>query len=301
MRRGAALLLQRFGAPEGPSLLGRARCGAPAACAGAAAALPLVSSSLRPFSPQPNPNPDPNHRPRLFSAAAAAASPSPKPSAAAAAAVAQPSSPPSAPAPGGPLSGSAAAAAPAATAKPAPTSAAQAAVDEEAVRLEGRALFESCWRRFIESHASHLRVPREVVWLNGAPGAGKSANIPHLLSTRGLSRHVSMSTLLEHCDEARRRMDHGELLPDALVVDRLLEAILIDQPGEADDAGFVVDGFPRTPLQCEFLKLLYEKLCDLHDAYGDSPRAVQFPRPSFKVRDLLEHIRQRLSPFFGGV
>jgi hypothetical protein len=39
-------------------------------------------------------------------------------------------------------------------------------------------------------------------------------------------------------------------------------------------------------LQCEFLKLLYEKLCDLHDAYGDSPRAVQFPRPSFKVREI---------------
>lgn len=159
-------------------------------------------------------------------------------------------------------------------------------MDEEAVRLEGRALFESCWRRFVEQHAAGLRVPREVVWLNGAPGAGKSANIPHLLSTRGLSRHVSMSTLLEHCDEARRRMDHGELLPDALVVDRLLEAILVDQPGDADDSGFVVDGFPRTPLQCEFLKLLYEKLCDLHDAYGDSPRAVQFPRPSFKVREL---------------
>ena len=189
----------------------------------------------------------------------------------------------------GPLPGAAApAAAAAARAVPAPAVAPQGSVDgvalEEAVRLEGRALFESCWRRFVEGHASRLRVPREVVWLNGAPGAGKSANIPHLLTTRGLSRHVSMSALLERCGEARRHMDHGDMLPDALVVDRLLEAILIDQPGEADDAGFVVDGFPRTPLQCEFLKLLYEKLCDLHDAYGDSPRAVQFPRPSFKVR-----------------
>jgi len=270
LRRGASLLLQRCGAPAAEAWR-RASSGG-GACVVAAAALPAAATAL-----VAAPSPPPHHpHPRFFSA-----SPSPKPSAAASAAAAAAAASPAA----------AAAVAGAANGKPGAaggavdpaTAAAQAAVDEEAVRLEGRALFESCWRRFVEARASELRVPREVVWLNGAPGAGKSASIPHLLSTRGLTRHVSMSTLLEHDGEARRRMDHGELLSDALVVDRLLEAILVDQPGEADDAGFVVDGFPRTPLQCEFLKLLYEKLCDLHDAYGDSPRAVQFPRPSFKV------------------
>lgn len=41
-----------------------------------------------------------------------------------------------------------------------------------------------------------VHVPREVVWLNGAPGAGKGANTQHILKTRGLDHSVCLSTLL---------------------------------------------------------------------------------------------------------
>lgn len=44
-------------------------------------------------------------------------------------------------------------------------------------------------------------------------------------------------------------MDSGEMIPDALVGDLLLDALLLDEPGLQDDLGFVVDGFPRTALQ----------------------------------------------------
>jgi hypothetical protein len=49
--------------------------------------------------------------------------------------------------------------------------------------------------------------------------------------------------------DARRLIDAGEIVPDTLVADLLLEALLLDEPGLQDDLGFVVDGFPRTAVQ----------------------------------------------------
>eukprot|EP00877_Chromochloris_zofingiensis_P000326 jgi/Chrzof1/10294/Cz04g36080.t1 len=149
--------------------------------------------------------------------------------------------------------------------------------------MESLLIFDSCWRRFEDRNGQEFRVPREIVWLNGAPGAGKGVNTPHILKTRGLTKHFTISGLLESDQEAKRLMDSGEMIPDALVGDLLLDALLLDEPGLQDDLGFVVDGFPRTALQVDFLKLLYDKMLELHDANADSPRAINFPRPSFKV------------------
>ena len=37
-------------------------------------------------------------------------------------------------------------------------------------------------------------------------------------------------------------------------------------------------------LQVDFLKLLYDKLLELHLKHADTPEERHFPRPSFKVR-----------------
>lgn len=42
-------------------------------------------------------------------------------------------------------------------------------------------------------------------------------------------------------------MDRGELVPDSMVGDALLETIF--DPDDNDGAGLVMDGFPRTALQ----------------------------------------------------
>lgn len=65
------------------------------------------------------------------------------------------------------------------------------------------------------------------------------------------------------------------------VIDALLETIF---DPDADSAGLVIDGFPRTALQVELLKLLYDKLMSLHVQYADTADEWRFPRPSFKVR-----------------
>eukprot|EP00882_Tetradesmus_deserticola_P019249 GHRQ01020707.1.p1 GENE.GHRQ01020707.1~~GHRQ01020707.1.p1 ORF type:complete len:460 (+),score=213.56 GHRQ01020707.1:50-1381(+) len=149
--------------------------------------------------------------------------------------------------------------------------------------MESLVIFDSCWRRFEDRYGQDFRVPREVVWLNGAPGSGKGVNTGHILKTRGLTKHFTVSGLLESYPEARRLVDAGEMIPDQMVCDLLLEALLLDEPGLQDDLGFVVDGFPRTATQVDFLKLLYDKLLELHHRYADTPQGIAFPRPSFKV------------------
>ncbi|GBF96259.1 adenylate kinase [Raphidocelis subcapitata] len=158
-----------------------------------------------------------------------------------------------------------------------------AAAGPDGTKMESRLIFESSWRRFEEKWGSDFRVPREIVWLLGAPGAGKGVNTGHILKTRGLTKSFHVSGLLESYPESRRLIDSGEMVPDSLVCDLLLGALLLDSPGVQDDLGFVVDGFPRTAVQVDFVKLFFDKLQDLNHAHDRGPLAINFPRPSFKV------------------
>ncbi len=59
---------------------------------------------------------------------------------------------------------------------------------------------------------------------------------------------------------------------DAKVVELLLKAMLhCDQ-----NVGVLVDGFPRTEVQVECLKLLHEKLQDLRTQFFNTPFREQF-------------------------
>lgn len=90
----------------------------------------------------------------------------------------------------------------------------------------------------------------------GAPGAGKGTqadkicakyNIPHI-STGDIFR-ANIKNNTELGQKARSYMDKGELVPDELVVDLVVDRI------KADDCtnGYVLDGFPRTIPQAEAL------------------------------------------------
>ncbi|GIL75776.1 hypothetical protein Vretifemale_5490 [Volvox reticuliferus] len=127
-----------------------------------------------------------------------------------------------------------------------------------------------------------VNVPREVVWLNGAPGAGKGANTQHILKTRGLDHSVNLSSLLQTNESTRALMERGELIPDSMVGDVVLEALLV-QSCQIPECGVLVDGFPRTAMQVDFLKLLYDKLDELHGIFANTTHRSQFPRPLFKV------------------
>jgi len=99
--------------------------------------------------------------------------------------------------------------------------------------------------------------------LLGAPGAGKGT-IAKLLSQFDGSVPISTGDILraavkagtEVGKEAKAYMDAGDLVPDSLIM-KIMESRL----GEPDcEAGFILDGFPRTIAQAEELKKLLEKL-----------------------------------------
>src|SRR4029453_17665783 len=93
--------------------------------------------------------------------------------------------------------------------------------------------------------------------LVGPPGAGKGTQAGRIVDRFG-GVHVATGEILRSNAErgtdlgraAGRYMDRGELVPDDVMIDMVLERV-----GEADCAdGFVLDGFPRTVPQAEALE-----------------------------------------------
>ena len=151
---------------------------------------------------------------------------------------------------------------------------------KEQTSLKAQLIFDASWKAMEEKFGDKYVSPREIVWLNGAPGSGKGTNVPFIMKSRGLSRSVGMSQLLDS-PEIKSFVDRGELVPDGMVLDALLDTIL--NPETNDGAGMVIDGFPRTATQVDFVKLLYDRLLERHARNADQTDEWRSPRPSFKV------------------
>jgi adenylate kinase len=92
--------------------------------------------------------------------------------------------------------------------------------------------------------------------LVGPPGAGKGTQADRIVDRFGGVHIATGDILRSNADRgtelgrtASRYMDRGELVPDEVIIDMVLERL-----GEEDCAGgFVLDGFPRTVPQAEAL------------------------------------------------
>ena len=95
------------------------------------------------------------------------------------------------------------------------------------------------------------------VVLLGPPGVGKGTQGRRLAAERGWAL-ISTGEMLREAVaketplglEARRRMDHGELVPDDVMIGLMRERT--QSPDAAE--GFVLDGFPRTVPQADALE-----------------------------------------------
>lgn len=95
--------------------------------------------------------------------------------------------------------------------------------------------------------------------LFGPPGAGKGTQSQKLIEKHGLI-HLSTGDLLrgeiaqrtELGLEAKKLMDEGMLVPDAVVIGMISHKL----DANKDAKGFIFDGFPRTVAQAEALDAL---------------------------------------------
>lgn len=120
--------------------------------------------------------------------------------------------------------------------------------------------FESFWdvmesRGFGEQFA----IPRVVIWLNGAPGAGKGTNSGYIQNVFGVTSPPLVVSDLLASDEFKAIKDSGKLVSDAQVTSLLFRKLLSKPYGD----GAIVDGYPRTTVQAECVKLLYDKILSM--------------------------------------
>ena len=145
---------------------------------------------------------------------------------------------------------------------------------------DAQLIFNSVWSQLEEDHGEDkLRFPKEIFWLNGAPGAGKGTHTGFIMEYRDLTAPPLVVSSLLDTPEAKRMKDAGMLVGDREVIEIMLRKLL--EP--VYQSGAVVDGFPRTKVQVECVKLLHQKLNGLHTKFRDTPLSHQFKKPHFHI------------------
>jgi adenylate kinase len=145
---------------------------------------------------------------------------------------------------------------------------------------DAQLIFNSVWNELLEDIGEDkLHFPREIFWLNGAPGAGKGTQTRFIMQYCGLTAQPIVVSDLLNSPEARRLKDAGMMVGDREVTFLLLRELL--HPSKA--TGVVVDGFPRTQVQVECLKLFYQRLVHLRRKYLSTDLETQFHKPIFHI------------------
>ena len=132
---------------------------------------------------------------------------------------------------------------------------------------DAQIIFNSIWSALIdEIGQDNIRFPKEIFWLNGAPGAGKGTNTDFIMEYRNLTAPPIVVSSLLNSSEAIEKKDAGMLVGDKEVINIMLRTLL----APIYKTGAVVDGFPRTKVQVECVKMLFEKINELKNIYSNT-------------------------------
>lgn len=107
-------------------------------------------------------------------------------------------------------------------------------------------------------------MPRKIVWLSGAPGAGKGTNERYIIEYGHLYPSPLIASSLLNSPEMREKINHGLLLDDAIVISSVFSGL----QDPIYQEGVVVDGYPRTEMQAYSIYWLYQAL----EKYGVRPQ-----------------------------
>jgi adenylate kinase len=141
------------------------------------------------------------------------------------------------------------------------------------------------------------------VILIGPPGAGKGTQARQIVERYGIPQISTGELLREHVArgtglglEARAIMERGDLVPD-----ELMYGIVASRLREPDSRrGFVLDGFPRTAAQAEWLDAFLQKEFFDNELRGPSPVALVVIQLAVDYTELLLRLTgRRLCPTDG--
>ena len=142
---------------------------------------------------------------------------------------------------------------------------------------DAQLIFNTVWEELeIEFGRQQLCFPKELILLGGAPGAGKGTNTDYIRKVRDISEPPIIVSELLDSPEAREIKAHGGMVGDREVVGLIFRKLLEPQ----FQGGAVLDGFPRTKVQVECLKMLYDQMIVLRREFVDSP---DFKQPVFHI------------------
>ena len=145
---------------------------------------------------------------------------------------------------------------------------------------DAQLIFGAVWRELEGLFGrSTMRFPRELILLGGAPGAGKGTNSDFIRKVRSIdARPIVISQLLD-TPEALAIKARGAMVGDREVVGILFRKLL--EPEYKD--GALLDGFPRTKVQVECLKLLFDEMIALRREFSGTVDEIHFKKPMFHI------------------
>ncbi|MGA0333302.1 MAG: nucleoside monophosphate kinase [Kiritimatiellia bacterium] len=145
---------------------------------------------------------------------------------------------------------------------------------------DAQVIFRTAWEELVQEFGlENLRFPKELILLGGAPGSGKGTQTRFISELRGLTCDPIVVSSLLNSPHAQKIKDRGGMVGDREVVAIVLRELL--KPEYRD--GVILDGFPRTTVQVECLKLLTHEMNELWRTHHNTRLATQFRKPTIHV------------------
>lgn len=145
---------------------------------------------------------------------------------------------------------------------------------------DAQLIFDSVWTELeTEFGRPNMRFPKELILLGGAPGAGKGTNTKFICEVRDITiAPIVVSELLDS-PESKAIKARGGMVGDREVTALVFRKLLEPQYQQ----GAILDGYPRTKVQVECLKMLFDQMNSLRREFAHSPEAVHFKQPTFHI------------------
>ncbi len=145
---------------------------------------------------------------------------------------------------------------------------------------DAQLIFNHVWKELESEYGrDRLRFPKELILLGGAPGAGKGTNTDFIRKVRGITAQPIVVSALLDSPDARKLKSQGGMVGDREVVGILFRKLLESE----QQNGAILDGFPRTQVQVECLKMLFDEMIRLRRDFSETPDAAHFKQPIFHI------------------